>query len=196
MPRIIDYEHVLATLTSRGMKSLYHNSGSFGFVGDEHVCGCIGPDDPTIRDAARSTSIRVPAPFALRLARVFVRAWCDLLPGKLWVMPGSHWSYELDFGSEDWLPDALRAIDIDPMQLQSRNNAAAIEFDQSESDKVTTIVAQLLERLNSSDFAAAFPEHPAMCLIHHHTQLWWRTNDIALRDRLLRLPEDEFRQVG
>jgi hypothetical protein len=192
MPRIIDYAQVLATLTARGMTSLYHNSGSFGFPENEHVCGWIGPDDPTIHNAARAVSVRVPVPFEENLARTLVRAWTDALPGKLWIMPGSHWSYELDFGNADWLPDALRVHDFDPAELQSRTNAAAIEFDQAESAAATTFVTRLLERLDTSDFAAAFPDHPVTCVIHHHVQLWWRTNDVALRDRLLRLPQDDF----
>jgi hypothetical protein len=118
---------------------------------------------------------------------MLTHAWTEHLPGAMWIMPGSHWAYELDFGSEEWMPEALRAAGIDPAILQPRTYAAAIEFEQRESSPATTLVAQLLERLAGSDFNAAFPGYPAVCTIHHHTQLWWRTNDAALRDRLARV---------
>jgi len=194
MPRIIDYERVLPALTSRGLQSLYHNSGSFGFAADLY-CGWIGPPDGTLKDTARAVARRVPEPHSANLARLLQRAWMTLLPGAIWIMPGSHWSYELDHSSHVWMPDALREIGIDPAALQSRNNAAAIEFELSESRVAMTFVERLLDQLFSSDFTAAFPDHPAICTIHHHRQLWWRTNDAALRDRLLQLPEDEFGQV-
>jgi hypothetical protein len=193
MPRIIDYDHVLATLTSRGMKSLYHNSGSFGFPIESFACGWIGQDDPTILESVRARCTQVPGPHAENLARLFDRAWTTLLPGTLWIMPGSHWAYELDFGSAEWMPDALRAIQIDPTALQPRNVAAAIEFDLSESGDARTFIAQLLTHLTASDFTAALPNQAAICTIHHHAQLWWQTPDVRLRDLLMRLPDDELR---
>src|SRR4051812_39634096 len=104
MPRIIDYQQVLATLTSRGLKSLYYNSGSFGFdVGPRDLaCGWIGPPDGTLKESARAIATRVPPPHAQNLARLLARAWWSILPGAMWIMPGSHWAYELDFGSDDW----------------------------------------------------------------------------------------------
>jgi hypothetical protein len=188
MPRIIDYEQVLTTLTSRGLTSLYHNSGSFGFAGEEHFCGWLGTDDPTIRESMRAFCKRVSEPTAVSLERLFTLAWSELLPGPVWIMPGSHWAYELDFGSATWLPKALQTLGIDSAALQPRNNASAIELDPSE-EKPRKLVGWLLENLSSSDFTAAFPSHPAICTIHHHRQLWWRTSDAALRDRLLALRE-------
>jgi hypothetical protein len=191
MPRIVDYEHVLARLTSRGMKSLYHNSGSFGFVSTDLYCGWLGPPDGTLKESVRPVSRSVPEPHSKNLAKLLWRAWSTLLPGPIWIMPGSHWSYEFDHSSHTWMADALRAIEVDPTILQPRNNAPAIEFDLRESDRAMTFVEQLLDHLFSSDFTAAFPDHPAICTIHHHRQLWWRTNDASLRDRLLALPEAE-----
>lgn len=191
MPRIIDYEHVLATLTARGMTSLYHNSGSFGFTGEEHVCGWVGPDDATIRESVRAVCTQVPEPHAVILQWSFDLAWRKLLPGPVWIMPGSHWAYELDFGSATWLPSALLSQGIDPALLRSRNNAAALEFDPSEG-KTRKFVGWLLGNLSASDFTAAFPQHAVICTIHHHMQLWWQTTDLALRDQLSRLPMETF----
>jgi hypothetical protein len=191
MPQIVDYQQVLATLTSRGMRSLYHNSGSFGFAGADLYCGWLGPPDGTLKETVRPVSRRVAEPYSKNLTRLLERAWNSLLPGAIWIMPGNHWSYELEHSSHIWMADALHAIDVDPATLAPRNNAAAIDFDPSESSRAMTFVEQLLDHLFSSDFTAAFPVHPAICTIHHHRQLWWRTNDDTLRDRLLRLPDDE-----
>lgn len=198
MPRIIDYEQVLATLTSGGLKSLYYNSGSFGFDAGptSRACGWIGPPDRTLNDSARAIATQVPIPHAQNLAVLLARAWSSILPGAMWIMPGSHWAYELDFGSDDWMPDALRAIGVEPSILQPLNNAAAIAFDPDESEVASRFVARLLDGLRSSDFTAAFPHQPAICTIHHHTQLWWRTNDPGLADELARLPEEEFGAIG
>jgi hypothetical protein len=31
----------------------------------------------------------------------------------------------------------------------------------------------LLENLAQSDFTTAIPDHPVICRLHHHKQLWW-----------------------
>lgn len=191
MPRIIDYQDVLERMTAQRIKCLYHNSGSFGFAGEEHVCGWIGPDDPTIRESARPHCTQIAEPHAVNLQRLFALAWTKLLPGPVWIMPGSHWAYELDFGSATWLPSALITHGIDPAALRSRNDAAALEFDQSDG-KTRKFFGWLLENLSVSDFTAAFPQRPAICTIHHHKQLWWRTNDRILNDRLAQLPRETF----
>ena len=188
MPRIIEYEQVLATLTARGMKSLYHNSGSFGLIDQPHTCGWIGADDPTIREAARAACLQVPEPHVENLARLFERTWTTLLPGPLWLMPGSHWAYELDFGCATWMPQALHAIGIDAALLQSRSNGAAIEFCLSEAELATRFATDLLNHLTGSDFVATFPDHQALCTIHHHAQLWWQTPDRPLHAKLSNLP--------
>src|SRR4051812_8902332 len=99
-------------------KSLYYNSGAFSFppAGSEKVriVGWVGPEDSTIRPAARELVVRVPEPYEPNLARLFVRGWQDLLPGRLWAMPMSHWNYELDFGSREWMPALLERVGIDP----------------------------------------------------------------------------------
>ena len=88
---------------------------------------------------------------------VLIRAWQELLPGRVWVMPMSHWSYELDFGSREWMPALLESIGLDPGQLLTRNNAAAIEFTPNEIPALEHFAAGLLQMLVASDFAIAFP---------------------------------------
>ena len=100
MPRIIEYTHALQTLTSQGLVCNYHNSGAFGFPRDvsTQFMGWIGPDDDTIREAARPFTRRVPAPYPQTLASLAAGFWRRALPGPTWVQPMSHWAYELQFG--------------------------------------------------------------------------------------------------
>lgn len=179
MPRIVDYEVVLDRMTGQGLQCLYYNSGAFGFpegVITESV-GWTGPDDPTLRPAARSLARQVAPPYELNLAARVIRAWHDCLPGTLWLMPKSHWAYELDFGSHVWMPAMLDAIGIDAKSLQPRTNAAAIEFEASESASLQAVIETLLEKLFGSDFALAFPGRPVVCTLHHHKQVWWTSSD-------------------
>jgi hypothetical protein len=99
----------------------------------------------------------------------------------LWVMPRSHWAYELDFGSRDWMPAALREIGIDPGQLAPLNTGAALEFQPGESNEFGSFLAHLLDNLSgSSDFQLAWPGRPLLCTVHHHKQLWWTTSDATM----------------
>ena len=99
-------------------------------------------------------------------------------------MPRSHWSYELQFGSREWLPALLERLAINPRPLISQANGAAIEFAHSESILLGQVLEQLLRQLNGSDFALAFPGHQVMCTVHHHKQLWWITTDQLLATAL------------
>jgi len=190
LPWIVDYEQVLRQMRSQEMRCLYHNSGAFGF-GDGVVVrslGWMGPEDPTVRLSARAQARQVPPPYEQNLADLVVRAWREVLPGKAWVMPRSHWSYELDFGSRDWLPAVLEHVGIDPGQLSSRNNAAAVEFTPTEREPFLHLTHSLLQMLLGSDFSVAFPGRPAACTLHHHKQVWWTTSDrdlYAALDHLL-----------
>lgn len=182
MPRIIDYPIVLERLTSRGLVSLYHNSGAFGFPRDARTesVGWIGPADPTLRPAARESAVQVQPPYEATLSRLLVRFWREHLPDAVaWLMPMSHWSYELDFGSASWMPAMLREIAIDPDSLRPRNNGSAVEFPADESPQIETCVRRLLESLTTSDFAVVFPGKPILCTVHHHKQLWWVTSDLT-----------------
>ncbi len=177
MPWIIDYDAVLEQTRGQQLRSLYPMSGAFGFAegAPTHVRGWIGPDDPTIRPAARAFVRGVPAPYEQTLTDWFIRTWQDHLPGKMWLLPMSHWHYELNFGSCPWLAATLDRIGLDPGQLQDRNNGSAIEFAPDEHEPARLIIHRLLEMLLGSDFAVLFPGRDTLCTLHHHKQLWWVT---------------------
>jgi hypothetical protein len=196
VPRIIDYNVVLQQLTDAGWTSLYHNSGAFGFSAAEkdlvRTIAWIGPPDPTIRDAARPYVRQAEAPFAESLSRAAARAWqiirSHTSAETAWILPKSHWHYELQFGSVKWMPDLLQSIGIDASALSDRNNGSAIAFDASEGDLLQRLLQGLLENLSGSDFALMFPARPVVCSVHHHVQLWWQTTDqeiYAMLDRSL-----------
>lgn len=183
MARIVEYETVAGTLSGQGLKSLYFNSGSFGFPpGDAaRTVAWIGAPDPTIRAEAAGLTRQVPAPIEGNLTRLTVRAWGELLPGALWLTPRSHWAYELDFGSRDWMPAVLAGVGVDSAALAPLTNGAAIEFAPDEDRAFATLLEALLARLSgSSDFQLSWPGRPAVCTVHHHKQLWWTTSDEAV----------------
>jgi hypothetical protein len=186
MPWIIDYAVVVEQMRSQKLKCNYYNSGAFGFADAASVkhLGWIGPDDPTIRPAARPFTRAVPAPYEPNLTDLATRAWQQHFPGRVWAMPMSHWAYELDYGSRDWMPALIEHIDLDPGLLQGRNNAAAIEFAPDEVQHFKHFTQRLLEMLLSSDFMLAFVNRPILCTLHHHKQLWWTTNDASAIDAL------------
>ncbi len=183
MLRVIDYPVVLATLESAGLKCAYPNSGAFGLPPEcnQHLIGWASDDDPTIRPEARAALRILPDP---SLPALLNQAWQHHLPGPLWLMPASHWAYELQFGSADWLPSLLRDHGIDPDSLRPRTDGSAIEFAPTESDSLLAIVQQLFTHLIASDFTAAFPRHPVVALLHHHRQIWWQTSDLTIRKAL------------
>ena len=192
MTRIIEYDAVYKTLVGHdGLKSLYYNSGSFGFPDvTTRTFGWIGLPDATIRPEAVAFTRQIPAPFAENLCRRALEIWRDSVPGALWAMPRSHWAYELDFGSRDWMPDALREIGIDPAVLAPLTTGAAIEFELGHADEFRSFLAHLLDNLSgSSDFQLAWPGRPLLCTVHHHQQLWWTTTDEAVFDNILRAAE-------
>ena len=186
MPWIVDYPQALQRMREQGLVSLYYNSGAFGFADGTPTrsVGWVGPDDPSLRPEARALARPVPPPYEAELAARVVRATRELLPGKVWLMPKSHWAYELDFGSRDWMPALLEHAGIDSGLLQPRTNAAAIEFDLHEADALRHVVHGLLRMLLGSDVALAFPGRPVVCTLHHHKQVWWTSTDSALIDSL------------
>jgi len=187
MPRIIDFEHVLQRMEADGFRSLYHNSGSFGFSPGAGVryAGWVGPPDASIRAEARAQLRQFAPPHAQRLARAAADVWAEHLVGAIWMMPMSHWAYELEFGSRDWMPAALREAGMDPALLSPRADGSAIQFDSNERGPFETLVERLLAGLSSSDFMLAFPGRPALCTVHHHEQLWWQTTNPALHALLM-----------
>jgi hypothetical protein len=185
--RTVDYETVSETLLAQGLKSLYYNSGSFGFAAGvpTRTVAWIGPPDPTIRPEAAPFTRGVPAPFEDNLTRLALRAWQEILPGVLWATPRSHWAYELDYGSREWMPDALAAAGVGPASMAPLTHGAAIEFAPDEREPFATLLRDLLAHLSgSSDFQLSWPGRPVVCTVHHHKQLWWTTSDDALYARL------------
>jgi hypothetical protein len=179
VPRIIDYPVVLETLTTEGLRCNYHNGGAFGFGPEAGalVRGWIGPADVTILPNLRPMSRQVSAPYEAHLAQSAKLAWEQYLPGPLWAMPASHWSYELRHGSWGWLGEAVAALGLDAGDLAQRTNAAAIEFLPAESGEFRQFAQRLLEGLSGSDFTLAFSGRGTICTVHHHKQLWWTTCD-------------------
>jgi hypothetical protein len=186
MPTVVDYNLVLERLQRQGLRNLYHNAGAFGFAQDVNprTLAWIGPDDPTIREAAKPFVRRVAPPYESALAASLRRAWVEHLPGPIWLMPMSHWHYEMHFGNATWLPDALQSVNVDAELLRDRNNGAAIEFTMQDWPQLESFVEVILKNLAGSDFLAAFPGKPALCMLHHHKQLWWQTTDETLANAL------------
>ena len=118
------------------------------------------------------------------MAQAAVAAWQNEFPGPAWIMPLSHWAFELDFGSKGWLPTLIQSLDIEPQVLAPRSDASPLEFHPSEHGQLLRFVQTLLENLTSSDFMLAFPSHRILCTIHHHQQLWWTSSDKALIERI------------
>jgi hypothetical protein len=186
VPVIVDYAQVLARMAATGFRCNYHNSGAFGFAGniDVHVRAWIGPEDATIKPSLLPNVRTIAPPFAANLAQNFLRVWRQALPGKVWLMPMSHWHFELHDGSREWLPALLPQIGVDPALLIDRADASPLEFSPDESAALSPLLIALLENLKLSDFQMAFPDHLALCMIHHHTQLWWQTTDAGLMRKI------------
>jgi hypothetical protein len=179
MPWIIEYEVVLEHMRERGFKCNYHNSGAFAFGDTAKVktLGWVGPPDETIRPQVRPLTRAVGEPYEENLAKLCAKAWREQFPARVWAMPMSHWSYELNYGSRDWMPALIENVELDPGLLEGRNNAAAIEFSMDEGHLLEYFVQRLLEMLLGSDFTLAFVGKPVLCTVHHHKQLWWQTTD-------------------
>jgi hypothetical protein len=182
LPSIIDYSTVLQTLDASGLRCVYPNSGAFGLPADaeSHFVGWLAVDDPTIRPEMRSAVRIVPPPAARSLAESLRRIWQEHFRGPLWLMPASHWAYELQFGHADWLPALLGQHGVDPALLRSRSDGSAIEFQLDEADSLLTMVENLFERLVASDFTVAFPGKTVAALLHHHRQIWWQTSEMTI----------------
>ena len=181
MPCIIEYSAVLEQMTSQQFKCHYYNSGAFGFPesANARTQAWIGPEDPTIRPAAQLLTRQVAEPFEATLAKMATRLWQEQARGRLWVMPKSHWAFELGHGSREWMPALIESLGLDFAMLENRTNAAAIEFAEDEAEPFERLVSGLLTLLHGSDFMIAFPGRPILCTLHHHKQLWWSSTDDA-----------------
>ena len=174
---IIDYPIVLRRLESEGLKCHYPNGGSFGFQTEGEIRGWVGQTDETIRPEMKGKTRSVIEPFEANLVEWASRAWRQLLPGIVWVMPASHWSFELTHGNQRWLPGLLMEVGVDSGLLIGRTDAAAIEFLPSEDGVFSTLLGGLLHGLTGSDFTLVFPGRGTVCTVHHHKQLWWVSVD-------------------
>lgn len=176
MPRLIDYPTVLQTMTAAGCRCVYYNAGAFtpGRQDEIGITGWIGPDDPTIRLDLPAAIERVEPPYGANLSEKLAAAWLADYAGPAWVMPASHWAYELDFGSVAWLPAALREVGIDPAVLKLFTRADALEFQPTDRAAFVGFVTALLDQLAASDFTVVFPGRRAVVTLHHHKQVWWQ----------------------
>lgn len=184
MPTIVDYSIVLERLTSEGLVCHYYNGGSFGFAAEAgaEIRGWVGSRDETIRKEMLVHVREVKPPVEAILVEWACEAWGRIFPGDIWVMPASHWSFELSHGNQSWLAGLLGEVGIDSGLLIGRTNAAAIAFMPGEDDGFKRLLRGLLKGLTSSDFVLAFPGRCAVCTLHHHKQLWWvSTNRQAVR---------------
>lgn len=182
MAELVDYSQVYETLTAAGLQCLYHNSGAFGFGDDAatHSVGWILREDPTIKPAARALATLVEGTEAT-LAERAVQVWKAIAPDSpAWVLPKSHWAYELTFGSYAWLPAALAAIGLNADELAGRNDGSGIAFSPADAAACQAFIETLLRNLAGSDFMLLLGGGKLLCTIHHHKQLWWTAADISL----------------
>ena len=180
-------------MQEEGFVSLYHNSGAFGFADGVtvHTRGWIGSADESIRPEAMRFVREIPAPHEKHFAGLLVQAWREHLPGRVWILPKSHWAYELQFGNRELLTGALERLGLDPCGLADQNNGAAIEFSLAEEAAAfESFAARLLGQLRGSDFMIAFPGRKTLCTVHHHKQLWWQTSDPQVLSSLDRLVDE------
>ena len=190
MPRIVDYEQVRDRMLAGGFVSLYHHSGAFGFPREAEVkmLGWIGPDDGTIRAEVRPFTRPVPPPYASNLSGMLIAALRHL-PGDVWLMPKSHWHFELHDGHPELLASLLPSVGIDAALLRERNDGSAIAFAAGENEPLRRALERLLDNMRQSDFLLAFPDAAdagthAVATVHHHRQLWWQTTSVELMERL------------
>lgn len=175
MPNIIEYRTVVERLEGAGMVCNYHKSGAFGYPDrtPTEVLAWVGPIDTTIKPEFKDRARLVDEPFAQNLARLIDRAWREALGGVAWVMPASHWAYELNFGGREWLGGLLAEAGVDPKLLAERADASAVEFSPFEGEPFYGMVEGLLRQMSESDFVAAWPDEGVLAHLHHHKQVWW-----------------------
>ena len=187
MPNIIDYRTVLERLEGSGMVCNYHSSGAFGYPEQTptEVLAWVGPIDTTIKPEFRERARLVEEPFAQNLAHLVDRAWREALGGVAWLMPASHWAYELNFGGGEWLARLLSEAGVDPKILAERTEASAVEFSPLESEPFYRTIEGLLRQMSESDFMAVWPDEGVLAQLHHHKQIWWVARGDAAGKRLI-----------
>ena len=181
--RIVDYADVCKRADTLGLISAYYNTGAFTFPAGEtvHIVGWVGGVDSTIRPGL--ATVAVGEPVAANLVKRLMAMWPGEIDGPAWVMPKSHWAFELDHGNGGWLGPALAAVGVDPELLRPLTDGAAIEFEPGDA-AISGLLETLLTHLTASDFAILFPRHRHLVTVHHHVQLWWQTADENWVERL------------
>ena len=179
-------------MTALHLQSFYYNSGAFGYdrTTETKSIGWICAEDASLRPEARQLARLLPGPAERTLPELLSRTVAGLLDGTVWLMPKSHWAFELDFGSKAWMPAALTQIGIDARTLEPRTTGDAIAFSPDEIPQFTAFSTHLLTSLMGSDFALASPGRSFVCTLHHHKQVWWTTTDPELLHGLEQLTGD------
>ncbi len=186
MASIVEYPIALAKLQQLGLICNYFNGGAFGFPKNitTKIIGWTAGDDSSIRPELRPSLRPFPPPFAENLATAAAAAWAADLPGPAWLMPLAHWAFELDLSGNPWLPMLLKNVGVQPFLLAQRPDASPLEFQPGDQAALKSCLQTLLDNLSTSDFMLAFPQHPILCTIHHHRQLWWITSNKPLLERV------------
>jgi hypothetical protein len=180
VPTIVDYSIVQQTAAEMGLVSLYHNSGAYGFGAGAAVghVGWIGQPDATLRASARDSARQVRPPYPENMATGVEHFARMLKPSAVWLLPASHWAYELRFGGQ-WVGQLLDQLNLEASALRDRADGSAIAFMADEMTILSTVIATLLEKLpaGGSDFSLLAPPRRVVGMIHHHQQVWWTTAD-------------------
>ena len=66
------------------------------------------------------------------LVKRLMTLWPAVIDGPAWVMPKSHWAFELDHGNGGWLGPALRAVGVDlpgrlPVTMQVNDSLVSLQ---------------------------------------------------------------------
>lgn len=179
MAQVLDYGQVQQVLVGKGLKCLYHNSGSWGFAGGKTVAavGWVLGEDMTMTPAARKVA-RVLGGLEELVAGIG-KAWARV-GGEAWVLPGSHWAYELDFGTPA-MEGVLKRWGVSGVEgLVGRNDGSAVVFGDGEEGAFMGVLGELFRIGTASDYQLIFPAVPITGILHHHVQVWWQTEDTSL----------------
>jgi hypothetical protein len=175
MPEVLSYQQVETVLRAKSLRCLYFNSGSWGFTEQAGAVGWLLGDDPTLTPAARKIA-RVVGPVDQLVAAVLEA--CHRVGGEIWILPGSHWAYELDFGTPTML-DVLRRADVVGVDgLVGRNDGSAVRFLATEQSQLAGVLRELFSTGTTSDYQLILPEMPVLAILHHHVQVWWQAKDM------------------